>query len=247
GAVRFRRLENVLMKQSKQLLAIALPAFACCFFAANAPAQSINLGSGGGFVIDGSDPDNDGVGVFLSTFDVAPGSPQDVVTESQTVTLNDLNHTFLGDLQAFLVFDPLTPNDDTDDIFQSLFVSIAPGNEFAGDASDFGGTYTFDDDSTNSLWNAAAALDGNQVVPGGTYFPASRIEGDPNLEDPVSLDLAFGGRSTAGTWAIVMFDLLPPVDFGSLGGFTVDVTPVPESASLGLLCIGAGLLKRRRG
>lgn len=231
-----------LPKTAAGLLAALLPA---CLVA-TASAQAINLGTGGGFDIDNSDPDGDGVGVFVTSFDVAPGSAQDVVPESLTVTLTDLNHTFLGDLQAFLVFDPLTPADDTDDIFQSLFVSIAPGNEIFGDASDFGGTYTFDDTSTNSLWDTAADLDGTEVVPGGTYFAASRIEGSPNLEDPVSLDAAFSSRSTAGTWAIVMFDIAPAVDFGSLGGFSVDVTPVPEPASLGLLLLGGCALARRR-
>ena len=217
-------------------------------YPAVAAGQAVELGSGPGFAIDTSDPDDDGVGVFISSFDVAAGSPQDVTIDSLSLTVTGFEHTYLGDLFVNLVFDPGTPADDSDDVFSPVFINVAPPPEIFGDASDLGGDYTFADGG-ESLWDTAGALGGFQVVPPGlTYRPSDQgtdDAGDP-AEVPVSFDATFGGLSSAGTWALVVFDIAPPIDTGSVAGFTIDVVPVPEPAVFGALAATAGLLLARR-
>ena len=221
-------------------------AVATMLLALPATAQTVDLGTGPGFAIDDSDA-GDGYGVFVSTFDVAAGSAQDVVPDSISVTLTELKHTWMGDLVAFLVHDPGTPDDDSDDVFQTLFYAVSPNGQLVGDASDFDGNYTFEDSATASLWDAAAALDGTQAVPSGSYFPGDSTNDDPPAEVRVSLDDVFAGSSTAGTWALVVYDLEPSFDTGSLGSFTVTASVVPEPASALLLApFGLGLIRRRR-
>lgn len=228
----------------RMLITGAAVALAVLLLSAPASGQSISIGTGSGFTID--DSDDGGIGIFLSTFSVAPGSPQDVVPQSLTLTINDFNHTFVGDLQVYLVHDPLTPGDDSDDVFSPVFINVSPPPEISGDASDLGGDYTFADGGA-SLWDTAAALDGTQAIPAGTYQPADAdFTGSDPVEVPVSFDDTFSGLSTAGEWGLVVYDIVPPVDFGSVGSFTVDVVPVPEPASLALAGALPLLLLRRR-
>lgn len=191
------------------------------------PASAVSFtGTGAGFSI----PDNNATGAS-STITV-PTSSNFLITDI-TVTLDNLTHTWIGDLIANLTYVPTNTT-------VSLFNRIGrPSFGPLGDSSDFGGDYSFNDAFTGNLW-AVAANPAFFVIPSGNYFPTGA--GSSTL---VPMLTSLGGSQTAGDWRLTISDVSVD-DTGALGSWTLNLqgTPiapvsVPESSSgLGLLALG---------
>jgi subtilisin-like proprotein convertase family protein len=186
------------------------------------PASAVTFtGTGAGFSI----PDGSSTGAS-STITV-PTSSNFLITDI-TVTLNNLTHTWIGDLIANLTYVPTNTT-------VSLFNRIGGGS-----SSDFGGDYSFNDAFTGNIWTVAASGGGSFVIPSGNYFPTGA--GSSTL---VPMLTSLGGSQTAGDWQLTISDNAVG-DTGALGSWTLNLqgTPiapvsVPESSSgLGLLALG---------
>jgi subtilisin-like proprotein convertase family protein len=191
------------------------------------PVSADVVGSGGGFSI----PDNNEGGVTSTiTF-----TEDLVITGNISVTLTNLTHTWIGDVTATLIAPDSTSH--------NLFFRIGRvGGAGFGDSSDFGGNYIFSDAATGDIWAEAAARTATEAITPGAYRTTS--EGSDLF---TSMDIVFTGLSTQGTWTLLMSDR-EGGDIGSLGGWTLSMSAVPEPNSLTLLAL-AGLTfvaKRRR-
>ena len=191
------------------------------------PASAVTFtGTGTGFNI----PDGNTTGAS-STITVPTGSNFSIT--NITVTLNNLTHTFVGDLIANLTYVPTNTT-------VSLFNRIGLVSSGFGDSSNFNGNYSFNDAFTGNLWTVAASGGGDFVIPGGNYFPTGADSGTL-----VPILTSLGGSQTAGDWRLTISDNEED-DTGSLGSWTLNLqgTPlapvsVPESNSvLGLLALG---------
>jgi subtilisin-like proprotein convertase family protein len=202
-----------LEKHVKKLLAVVL--FGLTF--AN-PVFADVVGSGSGFNI----PDASAGGASSTvTF-----TENELITGNVVVTLTGLTHTWVGDVTATLIAPDSTSH--------NLFFRIGRVGSGFGDSSDFGGTYIFGDSATNDIWAEAAARLGNEAI-----TPASYRTTSSDSASFTSIDSAFSGLSTQGTWTLFMSDL-EGGDVGSLGSWTLSMSAVPEPNSLALLAL-AGL------
>ena len=153
------------------------------------------------------------------------------------IDINDLNHTWVGDLQA-----TLTHVDTGSSV--SIFDGIGSvGNTGAGDSSNFNDSYNFGNGFPGDIWAAAAAGGNGDDIAGGPYF-ATDINGGL-----VDMGGAFAGESTVGEWRLDIFDRANG-DTGGYGSWGIRIisNPVPEPGSLavvGLIALG-GLIRRRR-
>jgi subtilisin-like proprotein convertase family protein len=183
------------------------------------PASAVSFtGTGAGFNI----PDNNATGA--SSTIVVPDSFS--ITDI-TVTLNSLTHTYVGDLIATLT------HVDTGTTV-SLFNRIGRVSA-AGDASNFGGNYSFNDAFTGNIWAVAASGGSSFVIPSGNYFPTGA--GSSTL---VPMLTSLSGELSSGTWRLTISDNVAD-DTGALGSWALNLqgTPIPESSSvLGLLALG---------
>ncbi len=187
-------------------------------------------GSGTGFSI----PDNNATGAS-STITIT----DDLIISDMTVTLNNLTHTWIGDLVASLTN---LNTGTTVDLFNRI--GRTGGSGF-GDSSNFGGNYSFNDASTGNLWTTAAGIDTSTTIPTGEYFSTT-------TNGAVSLLSAFSGQSALGTWQLSIKDLAGG-DTGSFASWSISGQgqPVPEPASvLGLFAFGAmsagSMIKRKQ-
>ncbi|WP_375327576.1 proprotein convertase P-domain-containing protein [Microcystis sp. BLCC-F210] len=191
------------------------------------PASAVTFtGTGTGFNI----PDINATGAS-STITV-PTSSNFSITNI-TVTLNNLIHSYVGDLIANLTYVPTNTT-------VTLFNRIGRVSSGFGDDSNFNGTYSFNDASTSNIWSVAASGGNTFNIPSGNYFPTGA-----NSSTVVPMLTSLGGSQTAGDWRLRISDLSSP-DTGRLGSWTLNLqgTPlapvsVPESNSvLGLLALG---------
>ena len=186
------------------------------------PASAVTFtGTGTGFNI----PDINATGAS-STITVPTGSNFSIT--NITVTLNNLTHTFVGDLIATLTYVPTNTT-------VSLFNRIGRPTDTFGDSSNFNGNYSFNDAFTGNLWTVAASGGDDFVIPGGNYFPTGAGSGTL-----VPILTSLGGSQTAGDWRLTISDNAED-DTGSLGSWTLGLqgTPIPEpSSGLGLLALG---------
>lgn len=187
--------------------------------------------SGSGFSI----PDNDPAG-FSSSINIT----DEISVDDITVNLENLSHTWTGDLIATITHEESGTSVD-------LINRVGrTGGSGAGDSSDFNGNYSFNDSFTDDIWDAAAGVSGTEDVVPGDYF-ATTLDGTQSfLSDFSSLS------SAAGTWTLFMSDNAGG-DLGGLDSWSVDIEgdPVstPEPASLfalfGIGALGATSLKRK--
>ncbi len=162
------------------------------------------------------------IGLFSSSVTVADtGAINDV-----SISLNEFSHTWIGDIDATLVFD----DGSNPAITLALF-----GEGVLGPSNDAGGTYAFADGGTANFVGA-----GNPI-PSGTYAALGSFS-------------VFDGLSAAGTWTLNMNDRTGG-DSGTLGSWTLNIdmdevaAPVPAPATLalfGLGLVGLGWSRRRK-
>ena len=192
------------------------------------PAKALTFNGSGGSIPDFS---NNTPGVFTS--DIVVGNNFQIA--DLTVTLNNLSHTWVGDLTATLekVGSGITVN---------LFNRVGRVNSGVGDSSNLGGGYSFNNSFTGNLWIAATGGGNGFTIPGGNYFPTganSAALASPSLS-------AFFGQNVAGTWRLRITDNAES-DRGSLGSWQLTATPVPTPILLpGLLGFGIGVLRQRK-
>ncbi|NCQ98702.1 MAG: proprotein convertase P-domain, (modular protein) [Microcystis aeruginosa L211-101] len=192
------------------------------------PASAVTFtGTGTGFSI----PEDNATGAS-STITV-PTSSNFLITDI-TVTLDNLTHTWIGDLIANLTYVPTNTT-------VSLFNRIGRvSSEGFGDSSNFNGTYSFNDAFTGDIWAVAASGNSSFVIPSGNYFPTGA-----SSSTLVPMLTSLGGSQTAGDWRLTISDNAE-LNTGALGSWTLNLqgTPiapvsVPESSSgLGLLALG---------
>lgn len=167
----------------------------------------------------GAIPDNAPSSPFTSTITITDGGTLN------SITLVGLSHTWAGDLIA-------TVSGGVGSLMNRVGATVT-GN--VGDSSDFGGDYTFSN-SGGDLWAAAAAAGGTAIIAGGNY----RATG-ANSSAPLTLPGTIG----PGTYTLTISDNAG-LDTGSLNGWCIDYTPVPEPATMAVLGAGALALIRRR-
>lgn len=214
---------------------VAAGALAATAGMASATQQIVSVSGTGGAI-----PDS-GQGVLTRTVVVNGALP---IIQDMTVTLNNLVHTWVGDLWIRIQ----GPNGMTGTMVHRIGQTSATS---AGDSSDYNGTYTFADTGAN-IWQAAAAIGGTAAIPSGTYFNSGGDGvwagfGPPNGPGPNNaFATKFGGSNPNGTWTLTISDHAG-ADVGSLGSWRLDLKLIPAPVSAAMLGL-AGLvgLRRRR-
>jgi subtilisin-like proprotein convertase family protein len=168
----------------------------------DAPTTTLNLSS--------ATTTQAGVSTFVGKGGNIPdghGSFQDdiLVTENfsltdVTVTLQDLVHTWVGDLMVRL------RHLETDTVVELLRRPGQPHFSSSGYSNDLKGNYSFNDHSICSFQAAAAE---NPVIPSGSYTPLQSLS-------------TFEGLSSAGTWRLTITDCSAG-DSGSLGSWRLEL------------------------
>ena len=164
---------------------------------------STYTGNGAGFTI----PDNRTTGAFS---DIVVPADKSFPFSNITVTLNNLNHTFAGDLIATLT------HVDTNTTV-SLFNRIGRYGSGSGDSSDFRSTYSFNDNFPEDLWEEAGRIPSSAVIPGGNYFPTGANSG-------LRVDMmpSLNGQLASGTWRLNIADVAAG-NAGSLGSWSLSL------------------------
>jgi len=194
-----------------------------------AQAAIVNY-AGSGFSI----PENNANGAFSDITVTDNFQISDV-----TVSLNNLRHTWIGDLIA----DITNVNTGTTvSLFNRVGASVFNS---VGSNSNLRGNYSFNDANTGNLRNTALQLNTDQTIPSGNYFPT----GVNNTTSSLS---AFNGQSSLGTWRLRISDNASD-DIGSLRGWNLSLTPqasqpVPEPFTIlgSLTAGGIGVALRRK-
>jgi subtilisin-like proprotein convertase family protein len=179
-------------------------------------ANAVSFNGSGGAIAD----------LGFVTSDITVDSSNNFQIGDVTVTLNNLTHTFFGDLIATL-----------ENVTTSTTVTLF---NRAGGSSDLGGNYSFNDSFIGNLLSVPFG----SPIPGGNYFP---IDASGTLSSP-SLT-TFVGQNAPGIWRLRISDNAG-IDVGNLGSWSLALTPVtavPSPALLpGLIGMGVGALRQRR-
>ncbi len=154
---------------------------------ANAPTSTY---SGGG----GNIPD--GVASFKDEIVVT----EDIAIRNVTVTLQNLEHTWVGDLIAQL------RHVETGVVVDLFRRPGQPQFSSSGYSNDLNGDYSFNDNYSHSFDSVAAS---HAVIPSGNYCATQ----------PLSV---FKGHSSAGTWQLIINDCSAG-DSGSLESWTLNL------------------------
>ena len=187
---------------------------AIALIAGLAAAASAADYNGAGFVI----PDN---------LPATPGSSSIVIADAGSivdlnVTLNNANHTWVGDLII-----TLSNGSTTIDLINRPGV---PELGTVGYSWNLAGNYTFDD-SAASTWEGFGNPGSTINLASGSYAPENALS-------------AFNGQNLAGTWTLSISDSAG-LDTGSIGGWTLSAT-VPAPSAMALLGLGGLVATRRR-
>ncbi|MBE9124614.1 MULTISPECIES: proprotein convertase P-domain-containing protein [unclassified Coleofasciculus] len=138
----------------------------------------------------------DGMGSFQDEIVVA----DNFKVSSVTVTLNDLEHTWVGDIVVRL------RHIETGTVVDLLRRPGQPQFSSSGYSSDLNGNYSFSD-TFKGNFDAVAAE--NDVIPSGSYAPLQ----------PLSV---LKGLSSAGSWQLIVNDCSAG-DSGSLGSWSLEL------------------------
>jgi hypothetical protein len=174
---------------------------------------------------------------------VTPGAPlvmtlnvadHGAIQSFDSVLMRGLKHTFVGDLVVTLTH---VESGKTVDIIDRHNRLTTSATDF-GYGGDFNGDYTFVDVGT------PLPTTGATVAP-GTYMTDLNPSpgGNSAFNSPMSL---FAGDDVFGTWQLSLTDW-GQLDIGLLSAFAINVTIIPEPASMsGLALAAVGLIGRRR-
>src|SRR2546422_6075074 len=138
------------------------------------------------------------------------------------VVINGLSHTFISDVGALLV----GPGGQSVVLYDAL----------GGSTSVTNANLTLDD-------QAASSLSCTSAIASGTFKPTNCVVGDV-FPPPApasgygSLLSGFNNTNPNGTWRLFINDFVAPAGGSIAGGFGLQVTIVPEPASLFLLALG---------
>jgi hypothetical protein len=220
----------------------SLAAASALLLAAGTASADVFNGTGGDIpdLIAAGNP-----GVLTTNINVPAGFG--TVTSFNSISLNfgtgtttsPRQHTWGGDLAAILT----APNGDN----AHVFVRVGGTSSTAlGDSSDWGGAYTFT--NIGPSFAAAATTAGvGSIIANGSYgrFTNATVAPRPTVDtDDFTV---FHGDDGGGTWTLTIQDWTGG-DTGSITGWSIDITSIPEPASMGMLAGVAALplLRRRR-
>lgn len=197
--------------------------------AALAAAAAADTYSGAGGTIADSPANGQ---VATTDFSIVVGDDVGIAS-LDSVVLSGLTHAWCGDISIELLHNG---------VGVTLVNRIGyTGTSAFGDSSNFDGVYEFTDSSNLSIWDAADFGGSSFIVPSASYFASG--------QDGVRIDIAgaFAGASAAGSWTLRVRDWAP-TQVGSLGSWSVSITPVPAPGAAALACVagGMGTLGRRR-
>jgi subtilisin-like proprotein convertase family protein len=174
------------------------------------------------------------------------GDSNTILSSGQNVTLDltDLVHSWAGNLSITL--EHVGYGGAVSGV--TRVGSTNNGNARAGYSSDYNGTYSFNNNFTGDLWNAANIAGSTSTIPSGSYYPTSRRSARETAFSDV-----WNGQSITGEWRLTITDWVSS-NTGTLGSwdlrFAVNDPPAsrapietPEPATTALLVSGmAGLL-----
>lgn len=154
------------------------------------------------------------------------------LTSIDSITLANLTHTWMGDLEIDLY------NPDL-----GVYVDLVSPPDL--DSSNFNGTYTFVPSSILSTVDEATVGQGTSYdLPSGSYAMSTYGGGSANGSRTDFSD--FAGQSLDGTWTLEVWDYAAQ-DTGACGSWSMTVTtPVPEPAGMTAVGLGVLLLVRRK-
>lgn len=200
-----------------------------------APAATISFTSAAGPAL----PDSSVAGVNVSIVIPATSALFIVPGNSITVTLNNMNHSWVGDLRATLT--------GPGGITRTVFDRPGVPNSTYGCAGNLAPNRTY---SFNSSASSLLAVPCNGTIPTGTYRTLSADDATNT-----NLSSAWAGFNAAGTtWTLNLADLagqdLQPA--GWTWTLTINYVDTPEPATLLTTAMGFGLLivglwRRRAG
>jgi MYXO-CTERM domain-containing protein len=215
---------------SKSLLAAC--AASSLFVGFSASAALVTYNGTGGPIADATTSASE------TDFDIVISATNMQVNSVVDVTLNGITHTWLGDVGMYL----LGPNTDVNNAATYSSIMSPPD----GESSNLNGNYVMVvDPLKQTIDEVSGPLTTSQNVPSGTYAISGYGGGTSN--GPRTDYNAFVGSPLDGTWTLAVIDFAAP-DSGALTNWsiTLDVSPIPEPASLAAAGLGGLLVVRRR-
>ncbi len=196
-------------------------------------SAALILETASGFEINGSE-------IHSSSIVIGSEHGTPLQNLSIEVQLVGLQHDWIGDLVVTLTH---VESGAT----ASLFGGVGGGS--FGSPAEFDGAYSFSDawydpsdPTVRSLWQAADDAGFGGVIPSLPFYATGNAS-----SDYVSMDAAFAGDLSSGTWRLDVEDTFAAGDDGTLFKWVliIEGTPVPAPGAVALLGL-AGLAGRRR-
>ncbi len=174
-----------------------------------------------------------GVGVGVASGNIVIAGDGRTLTSFNSVTINNLTHTWVGDLVV-----------DLTHIESGTTVTLTspPDNNSAN----FNGNYTFAVNAAlQTIDEASAGLASAADLASGSY--AISAYGGGTANGPRTSFDTLTGLPLDGTWRLRFTDF-GVGDTGAVGSWSMDITAVPEPSSFGLLgsLLAVGFARKRK-
>ena len=194
--------------------------FAASLFIGAVTAQTFPNFTGPGFTI------TDGGGRVATSCSIVPVSGITTGVSVQSVSLNNMTHTWIGDLEARVYPPAATLPPSTTGSFTLFSPPDARPCNFNG------GTYRFIDTATQNIDTASNGCGTNTNIAGGDYRTSTYGGGTNNGANTLlSASLGLFTPATAnGNWRVCVFDFTAP-DGGAVGGTSITFV-APTAAGL---------------